>query len=99
MMSTPGFTPKSSATSTVLATSAQVPSNGLGVRPDLDPQLKRRLREALIGMNTREDGQRALRQFQVQRFVETGANDYAPVITMAQEAGIDLAAWPLREIH
>ena len=32
---------------TVLATSAQVPSNGLGVRPDLDPELKRQLREAL----------------------------------------------------
>jgi phosphonate transport system substrate-binding protein len=84
---------------TVLATSAAVPSNGLGVRPDLDPQLKRQLREALIGMDTHENGQRALRQFQVQRFIETGANDYAPVFTMANEAGVDLAAWPLREIH
>ena len=84
---------------TVLATSAQVPSNGLGVRPDLDPELKRQLREALLAMNTREDGQRALRQFQAQRFVETGAADYEPVFTMAREAGIDLAAWPLRELH
>ena len=84
---------------TVLATSAQVPSNGLGVRPELDPDLKRRIREALIAMNTREDGQRALRQFQAQRFVETSAADYEPVFTMAREAGIDLAAWPLREIH
>ena len=84
---------------TVLATSAQVPSNGLGVRPDLDPELKRQLREALIAMNTRADGQRALRQFQAQRFVETGAADYEPVFTMARQAGIDLAAWPLREIH
>jgi len=84
---------------TVLATSAPVPSNGLGVRPDLDPELKRRLREALIAMNSREDGQRALRQFQVQRFVATGATDYEPVFTMARQAGIDLGAWPLREIH
>jgi phosphonate transport system substrate-binding protein len=84
---------------TVLATSAPVPSNGLGVRPDLDPELKRQLRQALIAMNTSADGQRALRQFQAQRFVETSATDYEPVFTMARQAGIDLAAWPLRELH
>jgi phosphonate transport system substrate-binding protein len=83
----------------VLAESAAVPSNALGVRPDLDPELKRRLREALLSMHTREDGQRALRQFQAQRFVETGPPDYEPVFTMARQAGIDLAAWPLRELH
>jgi phosphonate transport system substrate-binding protein len=83
----------------VLASSAQVPSNGLGVRPDLDPQLKRQLREALIAMSERPDGQRALRQFQAQRFIATGAGDYEPVFTMAKQAGLDLAAWPLREIH
>ena len=84
---------------TVLAMSAQVPSNGLGVRPDLDPKLKNKLREALIGMSDRADGQRALRQFQAQRFAATGVGDYEPVFTMAKQAGIDLAAWPLREIH
>ena len=84
---------------TILATSATVPSNGLGVRPDLDPELKRQLREALVAMNTRADGQHALRQFQAQRFIETGATDYEPVFTMARQAGIDLAAWPLRELH
>jgi phosphonate transport system substrate-binding protein len=83
----------------VLAVSAEVPSNGLGVRPDLDPELKRRLREALLTMNTREDGQRALRQFKAQRFVETSARDYEPVFTMARQAGVDLAAWPLRDLH
>jgi len=84
---------------TVLTTSTQVPSNGLGVRPDLAPELKRQLREALIAMNTRADGQRALRQFQAQRFIETSASDYEPVFAMARQAGLDLAAWPLREIH
>ena len=82
----------------LLAASAQVPSNSLGVRPDLDPELKRRLREALVGMNTLADGQLALVRFQARRFVKTGAADYAPVFTMAREAGIDLAAWPLRDI-
>jgi phosphonate transport system substrate-binding protein len=91
--------PEIQRTLSVLAVSAEVPSNGLGMRPDIDPELKRRLREALLSMNTREDGQRALRQFQAQRFVETSARDYEPVFTMARQAGIDLAAWPLREIH
>ena len=50
-------------------------------------------------MHTREEGQRALRQFQAQRFVATGASDYEPVFTMARTAGIDLAAWPLRELR
>lgn len=84
---------------TVLATSAEVPSNGLGVRPDLPAELRRSLRDALLGMNGSADGQRALRQFQAQRFIATGAADYEPVFAMAKEAGIDLAAWPLRELH
>jgi phosphonate transport system substrate-binding protein len=91
--------PEARRSLTVLAESATVPSNGLGVHPDLDPELKRRLREALLSMNAREEGQRALRQFQAQRFVETGRPDYEPVFTMARQAGIDLAAWSLREVH
>jgi phosphonate transport system substrate-binding protein len=83
----------------VLAVSAQFPSNGLGVSPDLPADLKKRLREALLGMNAAEDGQRALRQFKAQRFVETSKSDYQPVFDMAREAGIDLAGWPLRDIH
>jgi phosphonate transport system substrate-binding protein len=82
---------------TVLTVSAEVPSNGLGVHPGLDPEVKRRLREALLTMDSREDGQRVLRQFQAQRFVATTLKDYDPVFTMARQAGIDLAAWPLRD--
>jgi phosphonate transport system substrate-binding protein len=84
---------------TVLDESAQVPSNALGVRPDLPPALKERLRAALLAMHTGEEGQRALRQFQAQRFIATAARDYEPVFAMARTAGIDLAAWPLRELR
>jgi phosphonate transport system substrate-binding protein len=83
----------------VLAESAEVPSNGLGVRPGLDPALKTQVREALLAMQDREDGQRALRQFGAQRFVATSLGDYEPVFVMAREAGIDLAGWPLRELR
>jgi phosphonate transport system substrate-binding protein len=84
---------------TVLDESAEVPSNGLGVRPDLPPGVKEKLRAALLGMHATEDGQRALRQFQAQRFIETSQKDYEPVFTMARTAGLDLAAWPLRELR
>ena len=84
---------------TVLAESTEVPSNGLGVHPGLDPALKARLREALLRMHEREDGQRALRQFGAQRFVATSLRDYEPVFTMSREAGVDLASWPLRELR
>ena len=76
-----------------------MPNNSLGVRPDLDPELKRQLREALITMNTRPDGQRALRQFRAQRFIATSLSDYDPVFTMAREAGVDLSAWSLRDLR
>jgi len=70
--------------------------SGLGVRPDLAPEMKRRLREALLAMDSREDGQRVLHQFQAQRFVATTLKDYIPVLTMTRQAEIDLATWPLR---
>jgi hypothetical protein len=50
-------------------------------------------------MHSREEGQRALRQFQAQRFIPTGARDYEPVFAMAREAGLALAGWSMREIH
>jgi len=64
----------------VLAVSAEVPSDGFGVHPDLDPEVKRRLREALLVMDSREDGRQVLHQFQAQRFVATSLKDYEPVL-------------------
>jgi len=84
---------------TVLSESPQVPQNGLGVRPDLPAEIREGLREALIGMDKTEEGRRRLRQFHVQRFVPTTLADYEPVMAMARSAGIDLAGWPLREVH
>jgi len=48
-------------------------------------------------MNSREDGQRALRHFGAQRFVETSLSDYEPVFAMARLAGVDLTTLTLLE--
>ena len=55
----------------MLDVSAEVPANALGVHPDLSPEIRLALREALLGMHASEQGQRALRQFGAQRFIET----------------------------
>lgn len=79
----------------VLGVSAEVPANALGVHPDLSPEIRRALREALLGMHANERGQEALRHFGAQRFVETRPSDYEPVFGLARQAGEDLATWPV----
>ena len=83
----------------ILATSPEVPSNGLGVSPGLDPDLKKRLKEALINMHLAPEGRTALADFGAIRFVETTFEDYAPVLEMAEKAAIDLKDWPLRDVR
>ncbi len=84
---------------TVLEESPHVPQNGLGVRADLPAELREQLREALVDMERSEEGKRALRRFQAQRFIPTTLADYEPVVAMARSAGIDLAQWPLRDMR
>jgi len=83
----------------ILATSPEVPSNGLGVSPNLDGDIKRRLKEALINMHLDPQGQKALADFGALRFIETSFEDYSPVLEMAEKAGIDLSEWPLRDVR
>lgn len=83
----------------ILSESPHVPSNGLGVRPDLPGDLKNRLKDALVSMNMDEEGRKALREFGALQFIETSFKDYQPVIDMAGTAGIDLAGWPLRDVR
>jgi phosphonate transport system substrate-binding protein len=83
----------------IIATSPHVPSNGLGVRPDLSDNLKKSLREVLISMKDDEEGRSVLKQFGALRFIATSFEDYRPVIDMAKIAGIKLEEWPLRDVR
>jgi phosphonate transport system substrate-binding protein len=80
----------------VLAESAPVPSNGLGVRRDLDPKLQARLREALLSLHEEPEGAAVLKQFGALRFIRTTAEDYQPVLDMAKKAGIDMKRYDYR---
>ncbi|NDY42864.1 phosphate/phosphite/phosphonate ABC transporter substrate-binding protein [Dissulfurirhabdus thermomarina] len=74
----------------ILATSPEVPENGLAVRSDLDPALKRKLKDVLLGMAADPEGRRLLRAFGARRFIETRDADYRPVYDYAALAGLDL---------
>jgi len=74
----------------ILAQSALVPSNGLCVRKGLDPVLKRKLKEALLGLHEDPEGAEILKQFGAIKFIETTEKDYHPVFDMAKKAGINL---------
>lgn len=77
----------------IIAASGTVPQNGLAVRRDLDPELKRALKETLLSMEKDPAGAEALRQFGARGFVETTGADYAYVDTLSAEAGIDLKTY------
>lgn len=77
----------------ILAESPHVPSNGLGVRRDLSPSIKKQLKETLLSMDTDPQGKEILKKFEAIRFILTTREDYDPVFDIAKKAGIDLKTY------
>lgn len=77
----------------ILAKSPQVPSNGLAVRKDLSPALKKQLRDVLLSMDKDPEGLETLKHFEAIRFIPTTKEDYNPVFDIARKAGIDLKTY------
>lgn len=80
----------------VLERSPWVPSNGLCVRKDLDPDLQKKLKDALLGLDTDPAGKPVLEKFGAIRFIATTKHDYQPVYDMSQQAGIDMRTYRYR---
>lgn len=72
----------------VLTESPPMPENGLAVRHDLDPVLKKQLKETLLGMHKSGKGKLVLAQFGAAKFIETQDGDYQAVYQLAREVGI-----------
>lgn len=77
----------------IIAESAKVPSNGLCVRADLPDDLQRKLKKALLDLETDPAGQAVLAEFGARRFIETTKEDYRPIFAMAIQAGIDVKTY------
>jgi ABC-type phosphate/phosphonate transport system substrate-binding protein len=63
------------------------------VRKDLDPKLKKALKQALLDMGKDDEGIAALKKFGARGFVETSDEDYATVYRLTAQAGIDIATY------
>jgi phosphonate transport system substrate-binding protein len=74
----------------ILASSPRVPSNALCIRTTLALQYKKQLKDLLLNLHQDPKGTEVLKKLGAKRFVETGRDDYQPVIDLAKEAGIDL---------
>lgn len=85
--------PKAEEGLLILAESPKVPENALAVRKGLDPDLKMRIKEALLNMDKNEEGRKILSHFRSQRFIETIDKDYEPVFRIVERAGIDLKTY------
>lgn len=76
---------------TVLAESAEVPSNGLAVSSSLDHDLKNRIRQSLLDLDKSSEGMSVLDNFKAVKFIKTENDDYASLYRMVEAAGIDLS--------
>lgn len=77
----------------ILGTSDDVPENALALRQGIEDSVKRKLVDALIGMNADPEGAKVLKAFGARRFIVTSDADYAPVIAYTRELGIDIAGF------
>lgn len=80
----------------IIARSPWVPSNGLCVRKNLDPGLQKKLKEALLALESDPAGKAVLEKFGAIRFIETAEQDYQPVYDLAKKAGIDIPRYNYR---
>ena len=80
----------------VIATSPEVPSNGLAMRSNIATDIRLKLKKVLLEMDSDPEGKEVLKEFGAIRFVETTVDDYAPVFDLARKAGIDLRNYTYR---
>ena len=74
----------------VIAKSPELPANSLGLRKEIPFAIKAQLKRVLLEMDRDPKGINVLEEFGVERFIEAGESDYAPVFGIAKEAGLDL---------
>ncbi|MEW6599810.1 MAG: phosphate/phosphite/phosphonate ABC transporter substrate-binding protein [Nitrospirota bacterium] len=74
----------------VIATSPEVPSNGLAMRSNIATDIRMKLKKTLLEMDSDPEGKEVLVKFGAIKFIETTEDDYAPVFELTRKAGIDL---------
>ncbi len=72
----------------ILAISASVPLDTLGVREDMDGKLKEKLKTTLLGLDKTPEGRAALSQLGAEGFIETKESEFAPIFEMLDDLGL-----------
>lgn len=72
-----------------IASSIPVPSNGFCVMPTVGKETIAKLETALLGLHRSPEGKLVLEKLRARKFIKTDAADFAPVLEMAEDAGID----------
>ncbi len=77
----------------ILSESYSFPSQGLAVRPDLNPALKEQIKILLLEIDKTKEGKKILQQLEAVRFIETKDEDYKPVYQILKEMNFDPAVY------
>lgn len=88
--------PRIDAEIAIIAESSRVPSNGLCVRKGLDTAIAQKLKGALLNLDATPEGKQILEKMKFVRFIDTTVDDYRPVLSLAEKAGIDLEHYEYR---
>lgn len=83
----------------VLEMSQEVPENCLGVRSDMESSLKTGIKEALFNMHKDPEGEKILKEFGANKFIETKNSDYEVVYQYAKEINLDLGNYNYSREH
>jgi len=70
----------------IIAQSPKAPEVTLCIRSEISPDLRERLRNALLHMDQTPDGKKVLQQFKARRFVKSSQEDFVIIEDMAQKA-------------
>jgi phosphonate transport system substrate-binding protein len=82
----------------ILASSAPVPANILGVAKDTEKLLKERLREALMNMEKTPEGKEVLSTLGAVSFIETKKSEFEPLFEMLNTLGLEPESFALEAI-
>jgi phosphonate transport system substrate-binding protein len=80
----------------LLATSPDVPENGLALRNNFDGAIRNELKKALLSMDKDPEGIDVLKKFGARKFIETTNDSYASVYKYVKKIGLNLSTYNYR---
>ncbi len=77
----------------ILERSPDVPENSLALRGDISDEVRKKLKEVLLGMHTDPEGKTVLNGFGARKFIDTKEEDFEPVCRYAKAIHLDLVTY------